>query len=337
MTYSIVARDPETGHLGIAVASWYFLRFASPRDDREPFEPAAGRYWMPVDLYVGGAEHAVLHLLYARFWTQVMADAGLVPFREPFSKLLNQGQMLGPDGVRMSKSRGNVITPDSVVATFGADALRLYVMFIAPFDQDIAWNTEGISGTRRFLNRIWNLYADTFFDEQAEGSDPDLGRMLHKTIRHTGERIEAFRFNTMVSGLMEFVNALLERQHAATWHTLDFHQALETLLLLLAPAAPHIAEELWHLTGHTGSVQHQSWPAWDPELARDDVVQIAIQVNGKVRDVIEVSVEAEQAEVKKLALASPRVCQHLDGKSLKKVFYVPGRILNFVAADQESV
>jgi len=320
---------------GFACSSWYFLRFTSPHDDREPFDPDAGRYWMPVDLYVGGAEHAVLHLLYARFWTHVMADAGLIPFREPFAKLLNQGQMLGPDGARMSKSRGNVITPDNVVAEYGADALRLYVMFIAPFDQDIAWNTEGITGSRRFLNRVWNLYADTYFDGQALGSDPDLQRMLHKTIRRTGERIEAFRFNTMVSGLMEFVNALLERQRGAAWHTSDFHQSLETLLLLLAPAAPHIAEELWQLTGHVGSVHRQPWPAWDPEMARDEVVQIAVQVNGKVRDVIDVSVEAEQAEVQERALASSRVCQHLEGKSIDKVFYVPGRILNIVTARHE--
>ena len=322
---------------GFACSSWYFLRFTSPHDDRAPFDPDAVRYWMPVDLYVGGAEHAVLHLLYARFWTQVMADAGLVPFREPFAKLLNQGQMLGPDGTRMSKSRGNVITPDSVVAAYGADALRLYVMFIAPFDQDIAWNTDGITGARRFLNRVWNLYADTYFDEQAAALDPDLQRMLHKTIRRTGERIEAFRFNTMVSGLMEFVNALIERQRAGVWHTSDFHEALESLLLLLAPAAPHIAEELWQLTGHPGSVHRQSWPSWDPELARDEVVQIAVQVNGKVRDVIDVALDAAQADVQDLALTSPRVRQHLEGKSLKKIFYVPGRILNIVTGSPESV
>lgn len=322
---------------GFACSSWYFLRFTSPHDTLEPFGPVAGRYWMPVDLYVGGAEHAVLHLLYARFWTQVMADAGLVPFREPFAKLLNQGQMLGPDGTRMSKSRGNVITPDSVVAENGADALRLYVMFIAPFDQDIAWNTDGIIGARRFLSRVWNLFADTCFDEQVAGSDTDLQRLLHQTIRRTGERIEAFRFNTMVSNLMEFVNALLERQRNNTWHTPEFHQALDTLLLLMAPAAPHITEELWQLTGHKGSVHRQKWPAWDSELARDEVVQIAVQVNGKVRDVIEVSVERDQAEVQELGLASSKVRQHLEGKKIKKVFYVPERILNIVTADKEAV
>ncbi len=245
--------------------------------------------------------------------------------------------MLGPDGTRMSKSRGNVITPDSVVAENGADALRLYVMFIAPFDQDIAWNTDGITGTSRFLSRVWNLFAETFFDEHAAGSDPDLQRLLHQTIRRTGERIEAFRFNTMVSSLMEFVNALLERQRNNTWHTPEFHQALETLLLLLAPAVPHFAEELWQLTGHTGSVHRQPWPAWDPELARDEMVQIAIQVNGKVRDVIDISIEAKQEDVQTLALASPRVCQHLEDETIEKIFYVQGRILNIVTATKGNV
>jgi leucyl-tRNA synthetase len=320
---------------GFACSSWYFLRFTSPHYDKGPFEPEAMRYWMPVDLYVGGAEHAVLHLLYSRFWTKVIADAGLVPFREPFAKLLNQGQLLGADGARMAKSRGNVITPDDIVASYGADALRIYEMFMAPFDQDIAWSMDGINGARRFLNRTWNLYGEAYSASAEAGAvggseDAELARLLHKTIRRIGERIEGFRFNTMVSALMEFVNALYERQRADTWRTATFHQALETLLVLLAPAAPHFAEELWHLTGHSGSVHSQAWPAWDEDLARDEMMQIPVQVDGKLREVIEVACDAPQDEVREAALAQAKVKQHIAGRTLAKVIYVPGKVVSVV-------
>jgi leucyl-tRNA synthetase len=301
------------------------------------------RYWMQsanadgVDVYVGGAEHAVLHLLYSRFWIKVMADAGLVPFREPFSKLLNQGQLLGPDGARMSKSRGNVITPDSMVESYGADALRVYEMFMAPFDQDIAWSAEGINGARRFLNRVWNLFGETYFASQeiTGGEDVELRRWMHKTIRCVGERIEQFRFNTMISALMEFVNVLTERQRTDAWRTAVFHQALETLMVLLAPAAPHIADELWSLTGHTGSVHQQPWPAWDAALARDEMVQIPIQVDGRLREVIEMALDASQEDVLQAALALPKVQQHLAERKVAKVFYVAGKMLNIVGERQK--
>jgi leucyl-tRNA synthetase len=316
---------------GFADSSWYFLRFSSPHYQTGPFEPEAMRYWMPVDIYVGGAEHAVMHLLYARFWTRVMADAGLVAFREPFIKLLNQGQLLGPDGHRMSKSRGNVITPDSVVERYGADALRVYELFMAPFDQDIAWSTEGIHGVRRFLNRIWNLYRETFFLSGEEtAQDQDLERRLHVTIRRVSQRLEGFQFNTLVSALMEFTNALSDRFQSEAWHTATYHRALKTLMLLLAPVAPHFAEELWRLCGMAGSVHQQPWPAWQADLARDQVTQVAIQVNGKLREVIEVSPDASQDEVEAQARLQPRVRPYLDGKAVVKVIYVSGKILNFV-------
>ncbi len=316
---------------GFACSSWYFLRFTSPHYDRGPFDPEAVRYWIPVDLYVGGAEHAVLHLLYARFWTKVMADAGLVPFREPFTRLMNQGQLLGPDGYRMSKSRGNVITPDAVVETYGADALRVYGMFMAPFDQDIAWNTEGIQGVYRFLNRLWNLYAETYAESAAAtGIDAGLERARHQAIRRVSERIEGFRFNTMVSALMEFANLLGERHRQGAWRTATFHQALETLLVLIAPAAPHLAEELWRLTGHSGSVHEQPWPGWDAELAREETVQVAVQVNGKLRAVLEAAADAPQAEVEARAHAHPKIQAALQGRAIARTIYVPGKILNIV-------
>jgi leucyl-tRNA synthetase len=316
---------------GFACSSWYFLRFTSPHYDQGPFEPQAMQYWMPVDLYVGGAEHAVLHLLYARFWTKMLADEGLLPFREPFSKLLNQGQLLGPDGSRMAKSRGNVITPDHIVETYGADALRIYELFMAPFDQDIAWSADGISGARRFLNRVWNLFSETYFaSKDAEGEDTELLRIMHKTIRRVEVRIEDFRFNTMVSTLMEYLNALSERHRLGMWQNATFHQALETLMILLAPSAPYIAEELWSLTGHEDSVHQQTWPAWDPELSREEIFSIPVQVNGRMRQVIEVPADAGEAEVQEIALAQPKVREHIAGRQIVKVVYVPGKIMNVV-------
>jgi leucyl-tRNA synthetase len=318
---------------GFACSSWYFLRFTSPRYHQGPFDPQAMRYWMPVDLYVGGAEHAVLHLLYARFWTKALADEGLLPFREPFSSLRNQGQLLGPDGSRMSKSRGNVITPDSMVQTYGADALRIYEMFMAPFDQDIAWSTEGINGARRFLNRVWTLYGETYAASAAgSGEDLELARLLHKTIRRIDERIEGFRFNTMVSALMEFANALGERQRTNNWHTATFHQSLERFMILLAPAAPHIADELWQLTGHTGSAHQQTWPTWDADLARDETLQIPVQIDGRLRGVVELSKDAGPEEALEAALAQPRVQQHLNERRVARSIYVPGKVLNIVTS-----
>jgi leucyl-tRNA synthetase len=316
---------------GFACSSWYFLRYPSPDYSQGPFEPGAMRYWMPVDLYVGGAEHAVLHLLYARFWTKVMADEGLVPFREPFSKLLSQGQMMGPDGQRMSKSRGNVITPDRVVESYGADALRIYELFMAPFEQDVEWSSEGITGSWRFLNKVWNLYAETYFaSEPASNIDAELEQHLHKTIRRVTERIQSMRFNTMVSILMEFINLLIDRHRQGRWWTSTYHQALELFMILLAPAAPHISEELWHLTKHSGSVHQQRWPEWDSSLVQDEVTQVAVQVNGRLRGVVEVAVDADKDEVIALACNQPKVRQAIADKELANTIYVPGKILNIV-------
>lgn len=316
---------------GFACSSWYFFRFTSPHYTEGPFDPESVRRWMPVDLYVGGAEHAVLHLLYSRFWTMVMHDAGLIDFSEPFAKLLNQGQLLGLDGQRMSKSRGNVITPDTVVDSHGADALRLYSMFMAPFDQDIAWSTDGLNGVRRFLNRVWELYGETYTaSAEAEERDPDLERHIHQLIRAVEERIEAFRFNTMVSSLMEFFNLMGERRRKGNWHTVDYHQALKTLLLLMTPGAPHISEELWQLTGHSGSVLQQAWPVWDPILTQETMVEIPVQINGRLRCVISVPMDIGEDDIRHAALVEPRVQEYLKGKQPVRVIIVPGKLVNLV-------
>ena len=265
---------------GFACSSWYFLRFTSTNYKIGPFDPQKMEYWMPVDLYVGGTEHAVLHLLYARFWTKMLADEALLPFREPFSRLINQGQLHGPDGQRMSKSRGNVVTPDEIVAEYGADALRIYIMFMAPFEQNVNWNTKGITGARRFLDKVWKLTL-TYWQPANKGIDSRLENELHRTVKIVSERIETFRFNTTVSVLMEFVNLLYERVKSDQWKTSTFQVCLETLMLLLAPVTPYIAEELWITTGHEFSVHQQSWPTYNKELARVETAVIPVQVNGK--------------------------------------------------------
>jgi leucyl-tRNA synthetase len=321
---------------GFACSSWYFLRFTSPHYHEGPFESQAMNYWMPVDLYVGGAEHAVLHLMYARFWTKMLADEELIPFREPFARLINQGQLHGPDGQRMSKSRGNVITPDEMVVKYGADALRIYGLFMAPFEQNVDWNMDGITGTRRFLNRVWELVL-RHYQELSEDRKPEmifdqaLERTRHRTIRAVTERIETFRFNTMISVLMEFVNTLYERVKTDKWRTNTFRECLETLLILLAPAAPYISEELWIQTGHAFSIHQQSWPSYDEELARIEIVEIPVQVNGKRRGLIQADDHTSEAEALRIATTLPEIQKYLAGQEITRVVYVPGKILNVVA------
>ena len=326
------AAQRETDTMGgFACSSWYFLRFTSPQSHQHPFDPASVRYWMPVDLYMGGAEHAVLHLLYTRFWTKVMADAGLVAFREPFSSLANQGTLHAPDGLRMSKSRGNVITPDSVVQKYGADTLRVYILFMAPYDQDVSWNTEGIAGSRRFLERVWDLFGKTYTESSTSiEQDQELERLRHKTICEVSEALEHLKFNIMVAILMTFVNTLQKRYTTNAWQTRSFHQALETLMVLLAPSAPHITEELWRLSGHTDSIHQQPWPQWDQELLGEIHATIAIQVNGRLRDTIEVAADATKEEVQGQALASTRIQQFLQNKTISGIYYVPGKVFNIV-------
>ncbi|MFC1997480.1 leucine--tRNA ligase [Chloroflexota bacterium] len=314
---------------GFACSSWYFLRFTSPNYHEGPFDPKAMEYWMPVDLYVGGAEHAVLHLLYARFWTKVLADEGLIPFREPFSRLINQGQLHGPDGQRMSKSRGNVVIPDKIIADYGADALRLYGLFMAPFEQNVTWNTDGISGAHRFLNRVWSLVI-THWLPTCKGVDLGLEKELNSTIKIVSERIMTFRFNTMVSALMEFVNLLYERVDSVEWKTRTFQNSIEIIILLLAPVVPYIAEELWIATGHEFSVHQQIWPEYCEELARNEMVEIPIQVDGKTRGKILVDSKISQDEALNSALETPNVQKFLEEREITRVVYVPGKILNVV-------
>ncbi len=316
-------------------SSWYFLRYASSNYDAAPFDADKVKYWLPVDLYTGGAEHAVMHLFYARFFIKALRDMGLVDFGEPFSRLFNQGIIIAGKQ-KMSKSRGNVITPDEYVSELGADAVRAYLMFVAPWEQGGEWNDSGISGVSRWLNRLWNLVL-TEYSQRGEISSADrqkakrdLSRFTHQTIRKVTGDLERLRFNTMIAALMEFTNYLTRVSEVGAVTPSVWEGSIDTLLRLLAPTAPHLAEELWQRTGHDYSIHNQSWPQWDEELAKDEEITLVVQVNGKLRDRIVVSASITEAEARQKALESQRVKGHLEGKDIVNIIYVPARLLNFV-------
>ena len=322
---------------GFACSSWYFLRFTSPHYKKGPFNPDKIKYWMPVDLYVGGAEHAVMHLLYARFWTKVMYDANIVNFREPFNKLLNQGMMHAPDGRLMSKSKGNVITPDEVVAEYSADALRAYELFLGPFEQDAIWSDRGINGVFRFLNRVWRLILKEkplIFTKRPSGGAEDISRQLqkmtHKTIKKVTLDFEKFKFNTAVAALMKYINFLYSSLDKNVLEEI-WSEVIDTLLLLLAPIAPFITEELWERTGHKESIHIKSWPKWDEKLIYEEKFTLVIQVNGKLRDRVEVPVGISDKEMKKIALKSPNAQKFIKDKEILKFITVPNKLINIVA------
>jgi leucyl-tRNA synthetase len=295
-----------------------------------PFNPETVRYWCPLDLYVGGAEHAVMHLLYFRFFTKVLADAGMVDFREPAPRLMNQGTLHAPDGRRMSKSKHNVITPDSVVAEYGADTLRGYILFMGPFEGDAIWDPQSINGVHRWLGRVWDLAqpAETRRAEQQPAA-LELRRTVNKTIKRVGDDMAAFQFNTAVSSLMELTN-LMQRVRDELEGSETWSWAVQQLLLMLAPMTPYISEELWHRHGHTDSVHLQSWPGYDEVMTVDEVVTVVVQVNGKLRDRLDVPRDEAMETVQEQALASPRVKPHLAEREIVKVVSVPNKLINFV-------
>ncbi|MFP5458547.1 MAG: leucine--tRNA ligase [Bacteriovoracia bacterium] len=305
-----------------AGSCWYYLRFIDPRNDQGAWDKDLEKFWMPVDLYVGGAEHAVLHLLYARFWHKVLFDLGFVSTKEPFQKLVNQGLILGEDGEKMSKSRGNVVNPDSIVQECGADTLRLYEMFMGPLEKVKPWNQNGVKGVHTFLSRALRIFGNKdLWHEGAE--DPVLLKELHKSIKKVTEDYEAMKFNTAISQLMILVNVASKVGKVTK-------KSAELFALIIAPMAPHMAEELWELTGHTKTLSYEPWPAFDPALAKDDTITMAIQVNGKTRATIDVAADISKDEFLKAAKTEPAVAKWLAEGALVKEIYVPGKICNFV-------
>jgi len=310
-----------------AGSCWYYLRFMDPTNTKEAFSKEMDEAWMPVDLYVGGAEHAVLHLLYARFWHIVLYDMGYTRHPEPFQKLVHQGMILGADGEKMSKSRGNVINPDDVVGVHGGDALRLYEMFMGPLEAVKPWQTSQVAGVVRFRDKVFNVVR-----EAAKGSDSSRGaklddetkRLLHKTMKKVTEDIDEMAFNTAISALMVLTNHLQSLKERVP------HEAAEKLALMVSPFAPHLGEECWSLLGHAESLAYHSWVEWDDTLCTDNTVKMGVQVNGKVRGEIEIAKDCSQDIAMQEALKQERVAFFLDGKAVKKIIYVPGRILNIV-------
>jgi leucyl-tRNA synthetase len=316
-------------------SSWYWFRYLSPHAADEPFDVDLARRWTPVDLYTGGIEHAILHLLYARFFTKVLRDLGLVDSGEPFLRLRNQGMILGEDNEKMSKSRGNVVDPDDLVASYGADAVRAYLMFIGPWDQGGPWNSKGIEGVTRFLNRVWNVLLEPA-EDMPSGSDAsqegaaELRRATHRAIKEVTEDFEAFSFNTAVAELMTLQNAMSRLKSRRLVESAEWAEAARSLLLLLAPIAPHLSEELWERTGQGGSVHLQAWPEYDEAALAAATVQLAVQVNGKVRAQVTVPVNAVEEEILSAAKAERNVARYLAEGRLVREIVVPGRLVNLV-------
>ena len=305
-----------------AGSSWYYMRYIDPKNSQEFVSPEKEKSWMPVDVYVGGAEHATRHLIYARFWHIVLHELGYVSTPEPFHTLEHVGLILAEDGKKMSKRWGNVVNPDDIVASAGADTLRLYEMFMGPFNQAVAWSTAGMQGPRRFIERVWRMGESVIASPAGEDSEALLAA-LHKAISRVTGDTQSFRFNTAVSSLMECLNAM-EKEESVSKKT------FETFLLLLAPYAPHVAEELWERLGNTSLISRSAWPEFDSSLVVEKTISIAVQVNGKVRGELSIDPVATQDEVERAARALENVEKFLDGKTEKKVIYVPGRLINFV-------
>ncbi|HTG13101.1 MAG TPA: class I tRNA ligase family protein, partial [Candidatus Eisenbacteria bacterium] len=337
-------RDTDTMDTFVE-SSWYFLRYCSPAYDRGMFEPDAAAYWMPVDQYIGGIEHAVLHLLYARFYTKALRDLGMLKVDEPFLALLSQGMVI-KDGAKMSKSKGNVVDPDDLIRRFGADTARLFSLFAAPPEKDLDWNDRGVEGASRFLNRIWR-FVQTNLSELTAGAPAPSGplsepgrafrRVIHETIQKVTHDIEHdFHFNTAISAVMELVNALHDFERASLdgmarqERSALLREAVDTMLLLLGPVSPHITEELWAALGHRESLFKRAWPVADPAALTRDEVEIVVQVDGRVRGRLTAAVGAQEAEIRKMALTDGKVLPWLDGRQVAKVVVVPGRLVNIV-------
>lgn len=304
-----------------AGSCWYYLRYIDPKNPDKPWDEDLEKYWMPVDLYVGGMEHAVMHLLYARFWHKVLYDLGHVSTKEPFQKLVNQGMILGTDGEKMSKSKGNVINPDDIVKEFGADTLRAYEMFMGPLEKTKPWSMNGVKGVFGFISKAFKTFGDTsLYSEDSE----ETTKLLHKTIKKVTSDIEEMKFNTAISAMMIFTNHCTKEKKFSK-------ETAATFALLLSPIAPHAGEEIWKICGHEKSLAYETWPVFDEALAKDDLITMAVQVMGKTRGTIEVPADISKEDFLAQAKADPKIAKYLEGKQIVKEIYVPGKICNFVA------
>lgn len=327
--------DPVTGKKGRretntmpqwAGSSWYFLRYIDPNNAQAIADPELLKRWLPVDIYIGGAEHAVLHLLYARFWHKVLYDIGVVHTKEPFQKLFNQGMILGEGNEKMSKSKGNVVNPDDIVGSHGADTLRLYEMFMGPLDASVAWSTNGLDGARRFLDRIWRLFTTdegTLSEKVQSSTDITLEKSYHQTVKKVTEDFEHLRFNTAISQMMVFINDCYKAEVLPTEYA-------EGFVKLIAPIAPHFAEELWSILGYSETISYEAWPTFDESKLVDDEIEVIVQVNGKLRSKVKIAKDAPKEELEQIAQEDEKVKEFTDGKQIVKVIAVPGKLVNIV-------
>ncbi|WP_077327634.1 leucine--tRNA ligase [Virgibacillus siamensis] len=330
--------DPDTGMKGRRETStmpqwagscWYFLRFVDPDNAEQLADPKALQEWLPIDIYIGGAEHAVLHLLYARFWHKFLYDIGVVPTKEPFMKLFNQGMILGEGHEKMSKSKGNVVNPDDIIHSHGADTLRLYEMFMGPLDAAVAWSTNGLDGSRRFLERVWRLVVNEETNEIADkviegNGDETLDKVYHQTVKKVTEDFDNLHFNTGISQLMVFINEGYKAEKISKKH-------IEGFVKMLSPVAPHLSEELWNMLGHSDTITYEDWPNYDPTKLVEEETEVVLQVMGKVRSKLSVPKDIEKDELEKLALENEKVQEWIEGKTVRKVIVVPGKLVNIVA------
>ncbi|MEC1720548.1 leucine--tRNA ligase [Schinkia azotoformans] len=330
--------DPETGKKGRretntmpqwAGSCWYFLRFIDPDNSEALADPEKLKQWLPIDIYIGGAEHAVLHLLYARFWHKFLYDIGVVPTKEPFQKLFNQGMILGENNEKMSKSKGNVVNPDDIIESHGADTLRLYEMFMGPLDASIAWSTNGLDGARRFLDRIWRLFVTdtgTLNERIQKGTNlKSLERVYHQTVKKVTDDYEHLRFNVAISQMMVFINEAYKAEVLP-------YEYMEGFVKLISPVAPHVAEELWEKLGHgEGSISFEQWPTYDESKLVEDEVEIVVQLNGKVRTKLNIPKDATREVMEEIAMKDEKVIEGIEGKTVRKVVAVPGKLVNIVA------
>jgi leucyl-tRNA synthetase len=313
-------------------SSWYHLRYLSPHYDKGPFDDAEYNYWMPVDTYTGGIEHATMHLLYTRFFHKALRDMGITEGNEPMMQLRNQGMVLAEDHSKMSKSRGNVVAPDDLVNKYGADTVRAYLMFFARWEMGAPWDSQGIEGTVRWMRRIWALYTDQNQPGNANAETKrNLRRRVHQTLQKVTSDFENFEFNTIISSLMELMNEMYKAREAGAVGSEEWNEAQDIYLKMLAPVAPHMAEELWtNQLGKPYSVHQQKWPKVDESAAKEDMIEIPVQVNGKVRDRVVVPVEMSEEDIKSAALASEAVQKYLEGKEPRKVIVANKRLVNVV-------
>jgi len=328
--------DPKTGMKGRretntmpqwAGSCWYYLRYIDPHNDEQLADPEKLKHWLPVDLYIGGVEHAVLHLLYSRFWHKVLYDIGVVPTKEPFQKLFNQGMILGEGNEKMSKSKGNVVNPDDIVRSHGADTLRLYEMFMGPLDAAIAWSENGLDGSRRFLDRVWRLFVTEegkITNKVVENETPDLDKVYNQTVKKVTEDFDTLNFNTAISQMMVFINDCYKQDQISKAYA-------EGFVKMLSPIAPHISEELWQKLGHNDSLSYEEWPTFDESLLVDNEIEIVIQVNGKLKDKIKISKDLTKDEMEAVAMDNEKIKEAIEGKTIRKVIAVPQKLVNIVA------